>query len=136
VIPASNSVMAKNYYRMGQIMADMEMLNTSEKMLRTILPKISEYPQSYSNWLDLLLNFTHDFYEVAVTGKRAIEKLNYFQGYYLPNVILAGSNQGSDLPILRNRNIENEDLIYICTMGSCSKPTSSESEALQQVSEV
>ncbi|MFV8226281.1 thioredoxin domain-containing protein [Christiangramia aquimixticola] len=136
VIPASNSVMAKNYYRMGQLMANMEMISVAENMLGTILPKISEYPQSYSNWLDLLLNFTHDFYEVAVSGKNSVKKLETFQRQYLPNVILAGSSKPSELPILKQRYKEGEDLIYICTMGTCSKPIISEVEALQQLSEV
>ena len=136
VIPASNSVMAKNYYRLGQLMGDISKITRSENMLKAVTPKIDEYPQSYSNWLDLMLNFTHPFYEIAITGENFRKKTRSFQQKYLPNTVLAGTSEASNLPLLKDRFTKDKDLIYVCSMGACQLPVSSETEALKEISQV
>src|SRR5690606_39726153 len=49
-------------------------LNTSRQMLKNVLSEIEHYPPGCSNWLDLMMNFTHPFYEVVITGKDALSK--------------------------------------------------------------
>ena len=136
VIPASNSVMAKNYYVMGQLAGNIKMIDKAEEMLKTISPKIQEYPQSYSNWLDLMLNFSHPFFEIAVAGENFQKKTKEFQRHYIPNTIIAATSEESNLPLLRNRLIKDKDLIYVCRKGACNLPVTSESEAIKEISQV
>ncbi len=136
VIPASNSVMAKNFFKMGKLMGKSDYIEKAENMLHSLQQRIPEYPDSYSNWLDLMLNLTYPYYEVAVTGPEALEKTSFFQQKYLPNIILAASEKDSEIPILKKRYKRNENLIYVCKNGSCQLPVSSESAAIAQIQEV
>ena len=136
VIPASNSVMAKNLFKIGQLTGNQDYINRAEKMLQTILDKISEYPQSYSNWLDLLMNFSFPFFEIAVTGENFQKYTSFFQKQYLPNTVLAGTNSDSDLALLKDRLVKGKDLIYICQEGTCQLPVESSEEALQLLKQV
>jgi uncharacterized protein YyaL (SSP411 family) len=52
---------------------------------------------------------------------------------YLPNVLIGGSKKESDLPLMENRFVENETLIYLCQDKVCKLPTSSMKEALKKL---
>ncbi|TRO64211.1 thioredoxin domain-containing protein [Christiangramia sabulilitoris] len=136
VIPASNSVMAKNLFRLGKITGNTKYLDRSRQMLQNVLDKIPEYPQSYSNWLDLLMNFTHPYFEVAITGEKYREKAKFLQEKYLPNMILAASAEDSEIALLKDRYIDNKDLIYVCQEGVCQLPVEFEEAALERICEV
>ena len=136
VIPASNSVMAKNLFRFGKLSGKQNHIDIARKMLQTIQPKIQEYPQSYSNWLDLMMDFTHPFYEIAITGNNYETKAEKFRMKYLPNSVLAATNTESELPLFKDRLIKGKDLIYVCQEGSCQLPTDSETAAMQLISQV
>ncbi|WP_299154513.1 thioredoxin domain-containing protein [uncultured Christiangramia sp.] len=133
VIPAANSVMANNYYKLGKLTGKIDLTNRSEKMLQAVLPGINDYAQSYSNWLLLLLNFTHPFYEVAITGDNSVELAKGFQEQYLPHKVLAASKTESDFGILKDRLKSGDSLIYICEHGNCQLPVHNLSEALGQM---
>ncbi len=122
VIPASNSIMAKNMFLLYHYTANTAYLEMSQQMLHTIQPKIASYPSGYGNWLDLMLNFSHDFYEVAILGSTAHSKVKEFNSYYIPNVLLAGSNTPSNEPLLDERFVSNETLYYVCVNNSCKYP--------------
>ena len=136
VIPASNSVMAKNLFRLGKLTGKQHQIDIARKMLQTIQPKIQEYPQSYSNWLDLMLNFTHPFYEIAVTGENYETKARIFKKEFLPNTVIAATGTESELALLKSRFIKGKELIYVCQEGACQLPISSETEAIQLISQV
>ena len=136
VIPASNSVMAKNLFRYGKLTGDQKFSEKAREMLQNIQEKIPEYPQGYSNWLDLMMNFTYPFFEIAITGNEYQAKAQYFRRKYLPNTILAGTNKQSEIELLKDRLVEEKDLIYICREGSCQLPTNSEKDAMQLISQV
>lgn len=131
VIPASNSVMAHNLFKLSSLLGKKEYQERAEAMLRTVQPQFNTYPQGYSNWLNLMLNFTHAFYEIAIMGQNAEELHLEFLRNYLPHTILAGSTEESELPLLRNRLKEDKDLIYICSEGKCELPMESTSEAIK-----
>ncbi|MUP44492.1 thioredoxin domain-containing protein [Gramella sp. BOM4] len=135
VIPASNSVMAKNLFKLGKLTGDRLYMERSEEMLQAVLPKIEEHPKYYSNWLDLLLNFTHPYYELAITGKDHEKIASFFQEKYIPNISLAAGKSDA-LALLKDRWKEEKSLIYVCQEGSCQLPTSSKNEAFQQIRQV
>ncbi|AVR45336.1 thioredoxin domain-containing protein [Christiangramia fulva] len=136
VIPASNSVMAKNIFRMGKILGKPELIEKAQKMLHSLQERIPDYPDSYSNWLDLMLSITYPFYEVAITGPRAFSKASFFHKKYLPHIILAATEKESEISIFTGRFKKEEDLIYVCENGSCKLPVKSESAAIAQLEEV
>jgi len=133
VIPSSNSVMAKNLFKLSRFFNNTYYLKTATKMLNNVKLEIQEYGSNYSNWLDLMLNYTQPFYEVAATGANANKKIKEINQEYLPNKIVAGSTKKSKLPLLLNRYIENETLIYVCVNHTCKLPVKTSQEAINQL---
>jgi uncharacterized protein len=136
VIPASNSVMAKNFFRFGKLTGKQEYIGKAEKMLKNVQDKIPEYPQSYSNWLDLMMNFTHPHFEIAVTGKDHIKNAGFFMEKYLPNIVLAATNKKSELALLKDRLVSEKNFIYVCSGNTCQLPVSSGEDALPLIEQV
>jgi uncharacterized protein YyaL (SSP411 family) len=130
VIPASNSMMAKNLLILSHHFDNKKYLSTASKMLHNVQPEIESYPSGFSNWLDLMANFQDNFYEVVVVGKDASKKIAELNARYLPNILIAGSTSGSKKPLLNYRYINGETLIYVCVNNSCKLPVSDISEAL------
>lgn len=133
VIPASNSVMAKNLFKLSGITGNRGYHDLASRMLKTIQPQIKSHPQSYANWLELMLNFTNDFYEVAITGKDALSLKKEIIKEYLPNILVAGTEKSSEVSVLKSRFKNDENLIYICSEGKCELPISSVEEAIKRL---
>ena len=132
VIPASNSVMANNLFRLGIYFNNSYYEEITRKMLLIVLPTI-DYPSAFSNWLNVFLNFSEQNRELAICGDEApvyIEKIN--QSYY-PNCVLAGTQKPSNLPFLHDRFSINETLFYLCQNKTCELPTNNIQEIIKQL---
>ena len=133
VIPASNSSIAKSLFVLGHHFESEEYVSMSKKMLNNVLTEIENYGSGYSNWATLLLYFSCPFYELAIVGKSVDEKRKNLQKHYHPNRIFAGSAAESLLPLLKNRFVKDETLIYVCKNKTCLQPVKEVEEALQQM---
>jgi uncharacterized protein len=131
VIPASNSVMAKNLYRLSYLLEKPDFLKIAKKMLGLVTGNMADYPSGYSNWSQLMLNLTVNHFEVAIIGENAINILNKLQKHYLPQAIFCAGNDENDLPLLQNRYVAGKTLIYICQDKSCLLPVETVEEAIE-----
>ncbi len=122
VIPASNSAMAKNLFLLSKYFEDTSFEAISQQMLKNVSTEIMQYPSGFSNWLDLLLNFKNNFYEVVIIGEDVDEKVKNINKHYLPNKIIAGSREENNGPLFQNRFVPNETLIYVCKNNTCKLP--------------
>jgi uncharacterized protein YyaL (SSP411 family) len=134
VIPASNSVMAKNLFQLGIYFENSYYEKVSQQMLRNIMPGV-DYPSAYSNWMDLALNYSDNNKELAICGDLALEYCKKINSIYLPNVILTGTGKASNLPFLKNRFNENETLFYLCQNKACSAPSADFQEIISKLTE-
>ncbi len=130
VIPASNSIMAKNLFKLSHYFDNDHFSKTAITMLNNVKSDLQEYGSGYSNWLDLMLNYTNPYYEVAIVGNNAFMKLSELNSNYLPNKLIAGSLQEHTLSLLKNRYIEDKTLIYVCVDNTCKLPVSEIVDAL------
>ena len=133
VMPSSNSMMAKNLFKLGHFFENEHYLKTSKQMLNNMTSDIQNFGSAYSNWLDLYTNFTVDFYEIAITGENAKEKLVEIHQHYIPNKLICGSTTKSNLPLLKNRYVEGKTQIYTCVNKTCNLPTEKTHEAINQI---
>ncbi|WP_166962891.1 thioredoxin domain-containing protein [Yeosuana marina] len=131
VIPASNSMIAKNLFKLSHYFDNEHFKKTALTMLNNVKPEMKEYPSGYSNWFDLMLNYTSPFYEVAVIGKDASSKISELNKFYIPNKLIAGSTSENNLPLLENRFIPNETFIYVCVNNTCKLPVSNVEDAIK-----
>ena len=133
VISASNSIMAKNLLRLSHYFDNLSYYNTASTMLNNVQPEINQYPSGFSNWLDLMLNYSNNFYEVAVVGKDAKKMIKELNHYYLPNKLIIGSLSENELPLLKNRFVDEKTLIYVCVNKSCKMPVSEVDKAIELI---
>nr|WP_315182164.1 thioredoxin domain-containing protein [uncultured Flavobacterium sp.] len=118
VIPASNSVMAKNMYQLSIFFNNSYYEKISEQMLHLVIPGI-DYPSAFSNWLDLGLNYSGENRELAICSAEAKTYCQEINGLYIPNIVLAGTKKTSTLPFLKDRYTNKKDLFYICQNKTC-----------------
>ena len=135
VIASSNSIMAKNLLKLSHYFDNEAYAETSKTMLHNVMPEITEYPSTFSNWLDLMLNYTNNYYEVAIVGSEVDEKIKSLNAYYLPNKLIVGSKTDNDLPLLKNRFVEGRTLIYVCVNKACKLPVSEVDKAVTFINE-
>ena len=130
VIPSSNSIMANNLFLLSHYFDNQDYLETAIKMLNNVSPEIDPYPNGFSNWLDLMLKISDSFYEVAIVGEDAVSKTIEINKSFKPNKLIIGSLNDSDLPLLKNRYVNNDTFIYVCVKKACKLPVKTSEEAL------
>ncbi len=133
VIPASNSMMAKNLFYLSKHLYKESYEETALNMMKAVQGNFDEDVSGYANWLHLVLFTANPFYEVAIVGPESLEDRRLLQQNYLPNSIMAGAPGDSDLPLLEKRYVDGETLLYVCQKGSCKLPVSAPTEALNQI---
>jgi uncharacterized protein len=133
VIPASNSQIALNLFYLSRYFYIPEWEQRALNMLDAVTEEFMRYPPGYSNWAALGLHVAYPFYEVAIVGKTVDEKLRTLYKTGLTNTILAPGLDGSELPLLKNREVAGKTLIYVCKNSSCQLPVESVEEALKQI---
>ena len=122
VIPASNSVMAKNLFKLSKYFEGTDYNDISHQMLKNVLSEIKEYPSGFTNWLDLLSNFQNNFYEVVIVGKDGSAICRSRSPHYLHNIIIAGSKTENNGALFQNRYVPDETFIYVCVNNACKLP--------------
>lgn len=135
VIPASSSQMAMNLYKLSIYFDEVNYHQISKNLLKSVIKEIENYGPGYSNWALLLLQILKPQTEVVIVGKSVNEKFVALYKQAPPNVIFALSELNSDLPLLKNRFIEEQTLIYVCKNNSCLLPSESIEDALKQIEE-
>ena len=130
VIPASNSVMARNLYTLGHITGREDFVRRSERMAMAMVPDVLKNPSFHANWAALLAFMAQGPTEVQLAGDRAAEVRKSFSGIFLPAVIWSGGTTGRAAG-LKERAVAGKTLIYVCREKSCFPPVESASEALE-----
>ncbi|KAA3624848.1 MAG: thioredoxin domain-containing protein [Flavobacterium sp.] len=133
VIPASNSIMAKNLFKLSHFYEAPRYAESSRQMLKNVLAEMEQYPGGFSNWLDLLANYQQDFYEVVIAGENALQIAAEINAHYIPNKIIAGSSGPSDSYLLKGRYSEGDTLIYVCVNNTCKLPVRDTKSAMELI---
>lgn len=133
VIPSSNSEMAKNLFYLGHIYFNDDYIAKSQQMLFNVKNQIARSGAYYSNWATLLAHFIYAPNEVAIVGENAIETRKELDSHYLPAIVLAGSLNKSNVPLLEGRYQKNTTKIYVCKDKVCKLPVETIGEALKQI---
>ena len=132
VIPASNSVMAENLFKLSVYFENSYYEKVAHLMLEQVLPSI-DYPSAFSNWLSVLLRFSDYQKELAICGENISKYRLQLNRSYLPHVLLSGCENNATLPFLKNRFIENKTLFYLCQNKTCLAPTTNFEEVYKDL---
>lgn len=134
VIPSSNSVAANVLYRLGLYFDNQDYSQRAHTMLQQVEKEISTSGPYHSNWAMLYGMISHEPFEVAIMGDKAIAKSLQLQKRFLPTTIFLGGNS-ENLSLLENKLINDKTLIYICRNKVCQLPVENIDDAIDQIGE-
>ncbi len=126
VMPSSNSVMAKNFWMMGQYFQNENWINYARQMLANATEEMENYGSGHSNWAILYLMELKGPIEITCLDSLSFN-LNHHAIYPRERVIL---NYHSDIPMGSNHT---ENGIYICANETCFPPITLEENYLAQI---
>ena len=135
VIPASNSVIAKDLYLLGLYFYNQDFLAKSKQMMHNMSQTIvgNDQPNFYSNWCSLYGMMVNPPYEVAIVGENYAALQKQWQKEYLPNaILLGGANEGS-LELLQSKLQEGATMIYVCQNKVCKFPVEEVQKAISML---
>lgn len=114
VIPASNSVMARNFWKLGHYFRNDAWISNAKQMLANVYEGMEFYGSGYSNWGQLLLEILNEPIEINVI------EMKFERDQILPfiqeNVVISFHQE-----IPMSINYEKQG-IYICHKGRCLAP--------------
>ena len=128
VIPASNSVMARNFWKLGHYFRNDAWISNAKQMLANVYEGMEFYGSGYSNWGQLLLEILGETVEINVID------MDFEREQILPfiqeNVIISYHRE-----IPMSIHYEKQG-IYICHKGRCLAPEVDFEGALKRYSEL
>ena len=133
VISSSNSIMANNLFKLGHYYSNKYYADNARIMLNNVKENSIKYGLGASNWLNLYSNYIGDFYEIAIVGNDAHNKLIELNQNYIPNKLIIGSTTESKLPLLEYKYTKDITTIYVCVDGACQLPVNETEKALEQI---
>jgi hypothetical protein len=134
VIPASNSMMARNLYTLGLILEREDFTELATLMLAKMKVLLIKNVDYLTNWACLATQMVNPTAEIALVGKDILKFRKEIDTRYYPNKILTGTEKESQLPLLENRTAKpDETLIFVCYHKTCQLPVKSVGEAFLQI---
>ena len=134
VIPASNSQMALNLYQLGVIYDNEDFKEKSKSMISKMADLMKEEPAYLTNWGILYAYMSTPTAEISIVGPKAKEVQQRFVKRYLPNKVVMGADEASDLPLMEGKHAMNgETTIYVCYNKTCKLPVTSIERAYEQL---
>ncbi len=129
VIPASNSVIANVLYDLGILLDNDIYKQKAIIMANNVKPDMVKYASSYANYANLMLKEIGPYYEVAIVGKEAHTKAMELNKKYVPNKLLLGSFESSEMGLLQEKYVQGRTMIYVCENKACQLPTTNITQA-------
>lgn len=134
VIPASNSVMARNLLQLGTLLDNTTWKELAHTMIGGFAELIAREPNYMSHWAVAFTEWQSNPAEVAIVGDQAHQAHLTLRTHYLPLTVFMGTESKSNLPLLRDKvAINNETTYYVCRNYTCKQPVQKAQEALEQI---
>lgn len=133
VIPASNSAMAMNLYRLGLLLDNSQYQQLAGTMLSAVHKLLLAETAYFTYWANLYTQLAKPTAEIAIVGPQYQEfAREIYQQKYFPNKVLCADAHGNGLPLLENRKATDaKTTIYVCYNRSCQRPVNSPAEAIE-----
>ncbi|MGO4289373.1 thioredoxin domain-containing protein [Chitinophaga sp. RAB17] len=122
-VPSGNAVMIQNLWYLSVVFDHKQWADRCIAAVSSLSQTVVRYPTSFGVWASQLLQFVKGTPELAVVGKDFMERMQETQKWFIPYRILVGAEKNiSDIPLLTDREKENETLVYLCKDYHCIKP--------------
>lgn len=122
-LPSGNSVMVQNLIYLSIVLNNAGWKDKALINLQQMINLLKKYPSSFGNWACALLDQVYGVNEIAVIGSNYKTLLKELLQYFIPNKVLQGSERvNNHFPMLSNKPVNDETLIYLCKDYSCQAP--------------
>jgi uncharacterized protein YyaL (SSP411 family) len=139
VIPAGNSIMARNLFRLGLIMGKNAWIEKAKEMMMAIMPLLQKEVQYLANWAYLLGEMSFPIIEVAVVGPEAEAYVTSLAGKAYTHVLFFAMKEPetSTLELFRGRKaIGGQTTVYVCVDRACQMPVHTIAEAAAMIDQL
>ncbi len=134
VIPASNSQMAINLHHLGVIFDHQDYRDKAASMVSKMVQLMRDEPGYLSNWAILYSYLATPTAEISIVGPDVAAVTQQFVKRFLPNKVVMGTTDGSDMPLMKGKSAMNgETTIYVCYNKTCKLPVTSVEKAYEQL---
>lgn len=124
-VPSGNAIMIQNLWYLSVVFDERAWAERSLAVVSAISQTTVRYPTSFGVWAIQLLQFVKGTPELAIVGQLFLERMNEAGNWFIPFRVLVGASKTvTDIPLLNNREQENETLVYLCKDYHCIKPVS------------
>lgn len=133
VIPSANAQLSILLNKLGHIYYNQSYLEQSKEMQKTVESLWSNQPSAYSLWSKSYLSSVFPYYEIVVVGDNAEQLIQDLNQDDIPNSIVIGSKEKSDIALFENRYNESKTMIFVCKNNTCKLPVETKEEAIEQL---
>lgn len=121
--PSGNSTMFHNLLKLGTFLDSTEYKTKVEKGLAQMLRSIQKFPQSFSNWANVLYPLVYGVKEIAVLGNDYKQLIQEVQQLYFPSAVLSAAKEAdATLPLLKDKEHDDKTLLFLCENYACQRP--------------
>ena len=136
VIPGSNSMAASVLHALGLHLDEQNFIELAAKMVSKVKKLLLAEPSHMTAWASAALAQVHPPAEVAVAGPEAEQFRINLEKKYFPDKIITGSTRQSRIPLLQERFLDGETMIYVCRDKACKLPTDRVEEAWKEMEQL
>ncbi len=123
--PSGNSIMAKNLEYLSIVFDNKAWQQRSVNMIESLKTIILKHPNSFAIWASIAINKATGINEISIIGNNMMPQLQKMLLLYIPNKILISSNKVSTLPILAEKKVLENTMLYLCRNNVCLSPFNS-----------
>jgi uncharacterized protein len=135
--PSGNSMMASNLMYLAIATERPEWMERARQMAASLERAVTGYPGSFGGWATLFQAFTYSIPEVVITGRKPENARKEFLSHLIPfRVFQSTEVKNTQFPLLCNKPVETDPLIFLCKGYSCQTPVNEVAVAIRNLENV
>ncbi|HEU0064203.1 MAG TPA: thioredoxin domain-containing protein, partial [Flavisolibacter sp.] len=124
--PSGNALMASNLYNLSIFFDNNEWKSRAEAMVKGLGEVSLRYPTSFGVWVSVIHELIAGSKEISIVGTEWENYLVELLKQHIPyKLIMCSEHSEEEYPMLREKGVTGQTIIYLCTNYKCSQPVNS-----------
>jgi len=122
-VPSGNAVMMQNLWYLSVVFDRKQWADRCIGAVSGLSQSVVRYPTSFGVWASQLLQLVKGTPELAIVGRDFKDRMKEAGKWFIPYRVLVGAEKNIPaIPLLTEREAENDTLVYLCKDYHCIKP--------------
>jgi uncharacterized protein YyaL (SSP411 family) len=135
--PSGNSMMASNLLYLSVVFNESDWADRAFRMAAALGRPVTTYPGSFGGWATLFQAFTYSIPEIVITGRQPEKARKEFLAHLIPyRVFQSASRENTQFPLLSDKTIGQDSLVFLCKNYSCQLPVNEVATAIRNLENV